>query len=99
MTDRLNNKIAIITGSGSGIGEATAKLFAEEGAKVVIAEINSENGKKVSDEINDKGGESIFIETDVSQSDSVKSMVDQTVSKLGTPDILINTSLIDFLYC
>jgi NAD(P)-dependent dehydrogenase (short-subunit alcohol dehydrogenase family) len=92
MTDRLNNKIAIITGSGSGIGEATAKLFAEEGAKVVIAEINSENGKKVSDEINDKGSESIFIETDVSQSDSVKSMVDQTVSKLGTPDILINNA-------
>ena len=92
MTNRLKNKTAIITGAGSGIGEATAKLFIKEGAQVVIAEINSENGKKVSEEINNNGGKSIFIETDVSQSDSVKAMVDQTVSELGAPDILINNA-------
>ena len=51
MTSRLQDKIAIITGAGSGIGEATAKRFVKEGAKVIIAEINSDNGKKVADEI------------------------------------------------
>ena len=56
MTGRLQNKTAIITGAGSGIGEATAKRFVQEGANVVIAEINSDNGKKVADEINSNGG-------------------------------------------
>ena len=56
MTGRIQDRVAIITGAGSGIGEATAIRFAQEGAKVVIAEINSENGKKVTDVINNKHG-------------------------------------------
>ena len=92
MTKRLQDKIAIITGSGDGIGKATAERFIEEGAKVIIAEINPENGTKVEKELNEKGGQSIFIETDVSNSDSVKSMVEQTVSKLGKPNILVNNA-------
>ena len=64
MTGRLQDKIAIITGAGSGIGEATAKRFVQEGAKVIIAEINSDNGKKVADEINNNGGRASFIETE-----------------------------------
>ena len=90
MTSRLQDKIAIITGAGDGIGKATAQRFIEEGAKVVIAEINPENGNKVEKELNNNGGKSIFIETDVASTDSVKAMVEQTVSKFGKPDILVN---------
>ena len=84
MNGRLQDKIAIITGAGSGIGEATAKKFVKEGAKVIIAEINSESGIKVADEINNNGGKAHFIETDVASSSSVKSMVEKTVSILAT---------------
>ena len=92
MSDRLKNKIAIVTGAGQGIGEAIAIRFAEEGAKVIIAELNSEKGLNVSKLINDKYGISEFIETDVSKSDSVKKMVDMTVDIFGSPEILINNA-------
>ena len=92
MHGRLHDKIAIITGAGSGIGEATAKKFAREGAKVVIAEINSESGIKVADEINNNSGKALFIETDVTSSSSVKSMVEKTVSIFGSIEILINNA-------
>ena len=92
MLGRIQDKIAIITGAGSGIGEATAIKFAQEGAKVVIAEINSENGKKVADAINSKYGKAVFIETDVAKNESVKLMVDQTVKDFGAPDIMINNA-------
>jgi NAD(P)-dependent dehydrogenase (short-subunit alcohol dehydrogenase family) len=92
MNGRLQDKIAIITGAGSGIGEATAKRFVDEGAKVIIAEINGDNGKKVADEINSNGGTANFIETDVAISDSVKSMIEKTVSIYGSPEILINNA-------
>ena len=92
MTGRIQNKTAIITGAGSGIGEATAKRFVQEGANVVIAEINSDNGKKVADEINSNGGSAFFIETDVAISTSVKDMVKKTVTTFGPPDILINNA-------
>ena len=92
MLGRIQDKIAIITGAGSGIGEATAVRFAQEGAKVVIAEINSENGKKVADAINSKHGKAVFIETDVAKDESVKLMVDETVRTFGAPDIMINNA-------
>ena len=92
MPGKLQDKVAIITGAGSGIGEATAIKFAKEGAKVIIAEINSENGKKVSDKINKEFGTAIFVETDVAIEESVKSMVNETVKSLGTPDIIINNA-------
>lgn len=92
MTGRIQDKIAIITGAGSGIGEATAIKFAQEGAKVVIAEINADNGKKVASLINDKHGTAAFIETDVADSNSVKLMVDNTLQKFGSPDIMINNA-------
>ena len=92
MNGRLQDKIAIITGAGAGIGKATAKKFVKEGAKVIIAEINSENGIKVAEEINSSGAEAHFIETDVTSSDSVKSMVEKTVSILGSPEILVNNA-------
>ena len=69
---RLENKVAIITGGNSGIGEATARLFAKEGAKVAILARRIKEGNQVTESINNSGGESIFIKCDVADSDSVE---------------------------
>ncbi len=92
MSKRFENKIVIVTGAGSGIGETTAAKFANEGAKVVIADINVENGKKVSQHINNSNGESFFVETNVADYESVNKMVSKTLEKFGLPDILINNA-------
>jgi NAD(P)-dependent dehydrogenase (short-subunit alcohol dehydrogenase family) len=84
---RFQNKIAIITGGGSGIGEVTSKLFAQEGAKVVIADY-SDRGQTVSDEMNAAGFDTLFVKTDVSKEADVANMVAQTVAKYGKLDIL-----------
>ena len=94
MTDRLKNKVAIITGSGSeyGIGRATALLFAKEGAKVVVADINEEASKAVIKEIKDARGTAIQIPTDVTEVSQVKRMVKGAIRSFGTIDILVNTA-------
>ncbi|MBT4512725.1 MAG: SDR family oxidoreductase [Chloroflexi bacterium] len=94
MADRLQNKVALITGSGSkyGIGRAAAILFALEGAKVVVADINEEASKSVVKEIRDAGGTAIQIPTDVTQVSQVKRMVNGTVRTFGRIDILANTA-------
>ena len=89
---RLKDKVAIITGSGSGLGRAGALKFAEEGAKVVIADYDQEVGQKVADKINEKGQDAIFIKVDVSDYNQVEEMVDKTVQKYDTIDILINNA-------
>ena len=89
---RLENKIAIVTGAGSGIGRAIARRFAKEGACVVIAEIRPETGKKVEKEIRKSGRKALFVETDVSKSKSVEHMVDKTIQEFGTVDILVNNA-------
>ena len=92
MRKRFENKVVIVTGSGSGIGETTAIKFSEEGANVVIADINPDTGNQVANNINDKAGKSQFIETDVSDLNSVKNMVEETVKQFGPPDVLINNA-------
>jgi 3-oxoacyl-[acyl-carrier protein] reductase len=89
---RLKDKVAIITGAGSGIGKASAFKFAEEGAKVVIADFDPEAGKEVAEKINNGDGEAYFIKVDVSNWDQVQEMVDKTVDKYDTIDILINNA-------
>lgn len=93
---KLKNKVAIITGGASGIGKATALLFAKEGCKVVIADIDSKSGKKVEKTIKNNGGEAFFIKTDVTNSSEVKRLMDRTVEKYGKLDILFNNAGIYF---
>jgi 3-oxoacyl-[acyl-carrier protein] reductase len=94
MTDRLKNKVAIITGSGSeyGIGRAAALLFAREGARIVVADINEEASRAVVKEIKNAGGTAIHIPTDVTEVSQVKRMVKGTIRSFGTIDILMNTA-------
>ncbi len=88
----LKDKVALITGAASGIGESTALLFAREGAKVVITDIDGENGNKVLEKIKEEGGEAIFIKADTSDpSDSQKS-VKKAVAEFGKLDIAVNNA-------
>ena len=92
MKGRLNGKVAIITGAATGIGRAAAMLFSKEGAKVVVADRNVEQGELTASEIKKLGGESIFLSTDVSKASEVKNMVDEAVSAYGKLDVLVNNA-------
>ncbi len=92
MTRILEGKVALITGGNSGIGKATALLFAAEGAKVVITARRSEEGAQVVNEIVAAGGTATFIATDVSRSTDVAALVRQVVSLYGTVDCLFNNA-------
>ena len=88
----LENKVAIITGAGSGIGRAAAILFAKEGAKVVVSDIDEKNGKSVVNEIVKAGGEAFFILSDSSKAEGHQSLVDDTLKKYGALDIAVNNA-------
>ncbi len=92
MKKSLEGKVALITGGNSGIGKATALLFAAEGAKVVITARRQEEGEKVVSEIVAAGGTATFIATDVSSSTDVAALVRQVVSLYGTVDCLFNNA-------
>lgn len=91
---RLQDKVAIITGAGQGMGAITAKLFAKEGAKVIVADFNEVTGNQVVEEIKAEGGEASFVYVDISKSELCKEMVEQTVAKYGKLDIAINNAAI-----
>lgn len=89
---KLTGKVAIITGATSGIGKATALLFAEEGADVVITGRRSELGKRVEEEIRQKGARGVFIQADHTQADHCSSVVERTLAEFGSVDVLFNNA-------
>ncbi|MGE0684564.1 MAG: SDR family NAD(P)-dependent oxidoreductase [Candidatus Binatia bacterium] len=93
--DRLKNKVALITGGGSGIGRATCLLFAREGAKVVIADYIAEGGNETIRQIKAAGGEAAFVQADVSKSADVQNMIATTVKTYGRVDVLFNNAGIE----
>ena len=89
---KLDGKVAIITGSTSGIGRETAYLFAKEGAKIVVTGRNEGRAKEVVDNIKANGGEAIYVIADTSNSDTPKKIFDATMEAYGTVDILMNNA-------
>ncbi len=89
---RLQDRVAIITGGGQGIGKATAMRFVEEGAKVVVAEINEPAGKATVDEIQSAGGTAIFVQTNVALMEDAVRMVQTAMDVFGKIDILVNNA-------
>ena len=89
---KLENKVAIVTGATSGMGRATAVLFAKEGAKVVVTGRNESRAKEVVDQIKKDGGEAIYVLGDASNLDMCREIVDRTVEAFGTVDILVNNA-------
>ena len=88
----LKGKVAIITGAGRGIGMETALLFAKEGAKVVVADLDKENSSDVVTEIIKNSGDAIYVETNVSNEASVNNLISETLNRFDQIDILINNA-------
>lgn len=90
----LENKVAIITGAGGGIGRGVARAFAREGAAVVIAEIDEVTGTQVEQEVRELGGRALFVKTDVTSKTSIEAAVQASVDQFGSLDILVNNAFI-----
>jgi NAD(P)-dependent dehydrogenase (short-subunit alcohol dehydrogenase family) len=89
---KLHNKIALVIGWSTGIGKASALLFAEEGAKLVVADINDEDGRATVDQIKKQGGTALFLEVDVSKSSSVEKMIKELIENFCRIDIIFNNA-------
>ena len=89
---RLKDKVAIITGGAHGMGEAEARLFAKEGAAVVIADVLSDKGEAVAADINAGQGRAMFVKTDVTSEADWKALIEKTIAAYGKLDILVNNS-------
>ena len=89
---RLDNKIAIVTGGAGGIGSGIVRAYVKENAKVVIADIAEEKGQALSQELNNQGYDTFFIKTDLSNKASLQACVDRTIQTYGQIDILVNNA-------
>src|SRR6185369_6179574 len=97
LSNRLQNKVAIVTGGSVGIGQATAVLFAEEGAKVVIANPSEPAGEQTAEDIRAQGGDAIFVQVDISNEDECRRACDEAVRVFGHLDILVNNGAVFIL--
>lgn len=89
---KLSNKVAIITGAGSGIGRASAILFSQEGARICVADIDKEGGQQTVDLIRRKGSDAIFVHADITKASDAERMVKVTLDQYGKLDILFNNA-------
>ena len=96
MGDRLRGKIAIVTGAATGIGKASSLLFAQEGAFLVLADIDEIKGQQVATEISTAGGKAAFVQTDVSKSEEVQHLVNKALGIEGKIDVLFNNAAINY---
>ena len=89
---KLKDKVAIVTGAGSGIGKAIAIRFAQEGAKVIIADINLGAAQETADDIINLNRESLAIKMDVTKKEEINSMIEKAIEHFGQVDILVNNA-------
>ena len=90
---RLNDKVALVTGAGSGFGEGIARLFAREGARVIVVDLNADGGRRVADAINEERADrAIFVEADVADGTQSQRMIGRAVEAFGGLDILVNNA-------
>jgi NAD(P)-dependent dehydrogenase (short-subunit alcohol dehydrogenase family) len=92
MAGIVEGKVALVTGAGSGIGKATASVFAREGAKVVVADVDAEGGQETVDALRASDGEALFVETDVSDANQVEALVAGCVEAYGRLDCAVNNA-------
>jgi NAD(P)-dependent dehydrogenase (short-subunit alcohol dehydrogenase family) len=90
----IENKVTIITGAAQGIGLACGERFAQEGARVVLADINAEKGEAAAESIRSAGGEAIFVGCDVGDKAQVVSLIDKAVEQYGRLDVMISNAAI-----
>lgn len=88
----IKDKVAVVTGAGSGMGKAIATIFADKGAKVVVSDINEDTANATVEEIKSTGGEAISVVANVTSEDDIRNLIDKTVNKYGTVDILVNNA-------
>ena len=91
-TQRFDGKVCLVTGGGSGIGQATCKRFADEGGKIVVVDLNPDHGNASVAMLQKAGAEAIFAKADVSSSDDVRAAIDATVKRFGKLDVLVNNA-------
>jgi len=89
---RLHGRVAIITGGGQGIGRTTALLFAHEGAQIVVADVNEDEGQETVAAIDEQGGDAIFVQTNVAKLKDAKAMAQAAIDAFGQIDILVNNA-------
>lgn len=90
--NNIKNKVVVITGASSGLGEATARYLAQHGAKLVLAARRTDRLQKLADDIQQTGGETLIVTTDVSKRSDVDKLIQQTLAKFGKVDVLVNNA-------
>ncbi|MBI3078747.1 MAG: SDR family NAD(P)-dependent oxidoreductase, partial [Deltaproteobacteria bacterium] len=89
---RLADRVAVITGAGTGIGEATARRFVQEGARVAVADLDVAGGERVAKELQAQGAQALFVRTDVTVKAEVETLIQRAVAEFGRLDILVNNA-------